>query len=125
MKTFKDILNESFDKPYGPIQWKGQQGFGKSITIKGEFKTDEGTPYQIEFVVFPGDDGGNAANVEFKQLGNVKGNPTGITGAGDQFRVFATVIDGIEDIVKKKQNLPQFNLIRLKIYQQEYGYMTD
>ena len=118
MKKLKDVLNEALDKPYGPIQWKGQQGFGDSIIVKGLFTTDQKIQYQIEFVIFPGKDGGDEANVEFKEvrsgggpvdIGGGKNSPVGITGKGDAFRVFATVIEGIKDIVSRGKTL---NVIR-------------
>lgn len=98
MKTLKQVLNESFDKPY-PIRWREEKGRMGGQVVTGIFKTDEGTIYEIKFVIWE-QNGELMGNVEFRQpRAQSQGkHPAGILGSGDAMRVFATVIDGIKYI---------------------------
>tara|TARA_Y100000310_G_scaffold334194_1_gene413348 strand:+ start:20 stop:478 length:459 start_codon:yes stop_codon:yes gene_type:complete len=86
MKSFKKYITEAFDKPY---KWK--------VYRDGEywhyqFKTDDGRDGLVSI-----EDGWEMESliVNFDMDGHI-----GITGRGDSFRIFATVLAIIGDIIK-------------------------
>lgn len=88
----KLMIDESFDNPY-VYQWQK----GNSQNWIGEFKTD--TNEYIDFRAAPiGKDFPDRWDVEFTRGGSVKA-----TGDGDAFRIFATVIEMIQDFMNVEE----------------------
>jgi hypothetical protein len=77
-------LNEAFDNPY-PVKKLMDTGTEKSW----EFTTNAGTDYVI--IITKHSSGDDEWRASFKLKGAAT-NPYGVTGSGDEMRVFATVI---------------------------------
>ena len=83
-------IDEAFDRPY-PIKWEKSE-FGNSLDALATL--DDGTPLSIMF----NDEGNDEWQVEF-----YRDNSQEITGKGDATRVFATVLNAIQQFIKKEQ----------------------
>lgn len=87
-----EFITEAFDKPYELLRWeKGDFGDVDAIA-----RLDDGTFLSIMFNKgFSKDSKEEAWSVEF-----YRGNSQEVTGAGDQQRVFATVLEAVRQFVK-------------------------
>jgi hypothetical protein len=102
MKTFNQYitLTEGFDKPY---KWEWNRGGLQSVK-SASFVTDSGGGYRVKFTqrnvkYLQPFNNSNVWTTDFS-LKNDWGSSWGISGTGDAFRVFATVIDIMKDFLK-------------------------
>lgn len=91
MKRFTKFLDEAFDKPY-KFEWKVKQdrwwtgttrisgGRVLSINLRAMGKSDKGIMWELIFTV----------NEDIRT-----------TGGGDQFRIFATVLDALKEFIEE------------------------
>lgn len=85
----KQGVAETFDQPYNIIWSKGDHGDWDAYTT-----LDDDTRLEIAFL----DQGENSWMVDF-----FRDDSTEITGAGDAYRVFATVLTAMRQFIKKKK----------------------
>lgn len=86
---------EGFDQPY-PISWtKGDHGDLDALA-----KLPDGSPLSIMFNQQQDDDGDEITQVEF-----YRNNSQEVTGEGDAQRVFSTVLNAIQQYIKKRKPL--------------------
>ena len=84
-----EFLNESFNQPY-PIRWeKSEHGDYDALA-----KLDDGTYLSIMF----NNEGDDEYQIEFH-----RNNSQAVTGEGDAQRVFATVLNAIQQFLKVEQ----------------------
>ena len=84
-----EFLNESFNQPY-PIRWeKSEHGDYDALA-----KLDDGTYLSIMF----NNEGDDEYQIEFH-----RNNSQAVTGEGDAQRVFATVLNAIQEFLKVEQ----------------------
>lgn len=99
-------LLEVFDHPYAlskPIVDKDAEGFGH---VKYEFTTEGGVVYEVTFSSLADDE----AMVEFKP----QGGKMQLTGTGDEFRVFSTVISACKAALKLMPEVRVLNMMVVK-----------
>ena len=90
----QEFINEAFDQPYKILRWeKGDYGDVDAIA-----RLDDNTFLSIMFTKgFSQDTKEEAWSVEF-----YRDNSQEITGKGDEFRVFATVLDAIKTFISDR-----------------------
>ena len=93
MKTFKQYIEEAFDKPY-PYKLKyvaSRDEYNSIVTLKDKTKLIVKIVKQIE------------PRKEYWEVDFMRGGSMGLSGEGDQMRVFATVISMIKEFVKREK----------------------
>lgn len=88
MLTFKQYIEEAFDKPY-PYKMKYDPNWDRFTATA---KLDDGSKFVMTI-----DEIGGAWDVEF-----TRGGKMNVTGKGDQMRVFATAIAILREFIKKE-----------------------
>lgn len=92
MKTFNQHITEAFDKPYKyTLRKKGSDEYTSKV------KLPDGSTLEIQMSGIEWDDDLTSWNVSF-----TRGDSMDVTGAGDQMRIFATVIDALKQLIKKE-----------------------
>jgi hypothetical protein len=91
IETASDILwiNEAFDRPY---KWKKKSN--SSDIVKYTFDTSDKRNFVVTMI--------NEEYLGAWEISFVTSGSFAPTGEGDQFRIFATVIDCIKDFIKNK-----------------------
>ena len=88
MLTFKQYIEEAFDKPY-PFKMEYDSGWDRFIATA---RLDDGSKFVMTIQEM-----GGVWDVEFTRGGKMV-----VTGEGDQMRVFATAIAVLKDFIKKE-----------------------
>lgn len=95
----KSTITEAFDKPY-PTRVIGFDSDSERTYLT--FSTDSGTQYEIRFSLWDDLDGKETWRVSFSNESAMDDEPHGITGTGDQMRVFSTVIAEIGKFLQER-----------------------
>ena len=103
MKTFRQILLESLKSPFDyKIKTSNQSIFSAEWEVPG---TDD-KPFAIDYVFKATNElkhFGYSWGIVFQATDDVAGSGFGIIGAGEAFRVFATVAAILKDFIKAKK----------------------